>query len=111
MKEKPRQVVSGVRLRRNYPKIAKKSPPIREVKEVRDDKAACSLIQLSQELDVGSPDVRRWSRYGYRPKKVSEPGSRKRPLVGPTTRGFMRPQVRPRRSRHVYAGRPAHVIH
>ena len=37
-------------------KIAKKTLPIREVKEVRevrDDKAACPLIQLSQDKDVG----------------------------------------------------------
>ena len=56
MKEKPRQVVSGsgVRLGRNYPKIAKKTPSIREVKEVRDDKAACPLIQLSQDKVSGS---------------------------------------------------------
>ncbi len=52
MKEKPRQVVSGFRLRRtcgrgdpDYP--IKKTLPIREVKEVRevrDDRPACFLI-------------------------------------------------------------------
>ena len=50
MKEKPRQVVSGVRLRRSYPIKAKKSPPIQEVKEVgevRDDRPACFVILLS----------------------------------------------------------------
>ena len=37
-------------------KIAKKTLPIREVKEVRevrDDKAACPLIQLSQDKESG----------------------------------------------------------
>ena len=44
-----------VRLRgTDYPKIAKKTLPIREVKEVRevrDDRAACPLVQLYQDKE------------------------------------------------------------
>ena len=50
----PAKKVSGVRLRRNYPIKAKKSSSIREVREVRDDKATCYLIQLSQDKKSGS---------------------------------------------------------
>ncbi len=56
MKEKPRQVVTGFRLRRAYPVKSKKSPSIqevREVREVRDDRPACHLIQLSQDKVSG----------------------------------------------------------
>ncbi len=59
----------GVRGDPDYP--VKKSLSSREVREVRDDRRACFVILLSWKVKVASPDVMRWSRYGYRPKKAS----------------------------------------
>ena len=98
----------------DYPKIAKKTPSIREVKEVRevrDDRPACFVILLSKKVNVGSPDVMRWSRYGYRPKKASgccQPGADLRRSLGRPTTRMGKPTDRGKTPPHTRFTLPAH---